>query len=120
MKSRELFFRDLARAVESWAKRSADLLTNPSIPLAPIDDAAAIRKVRETLAAHGVDRSTVEAALMPAMEGLAHSFLVILDGGTPMAREERLTVTDSRGRNVGEGLHELFASYLLDARRPHS
>jgi hypothetical protein len=52
------------------------------------------------------------------MQGLAMSFLTILDCGTKLAETTRVRLVDDRtGRQLGEGLHEQFIGYLMDSGR---
>jgi hypothetical protein len=112
-KLRTLFFRDLAQSVGSWTTTGAKRLKDPKALLGPTDDAKAVARVRDALAAAGIEQTTIEAALFGVMEGLAHSFLVMLDGGTALANVERVYLVDSKDRRLGEGLHELFFEYLI-------
>jgi hypothetical protein len=96
-KLRTLFFRDLAQSVDSWTTTGAKRLKDPKALLGPTDDANAVARVRDALTAAGIEQTTIEAALFGVMEGLAHSFLVMLDGGTALANVER----------------ELFFEYLI-------
>ena len=48
-----------------------------------------------------------DAVVTQALNVLAHSFLVILDGGTKLSDHgRRVWLTDAKGDVVGEGLHE--------------
>ena len=87
MTMRELFFEDLRESLDYWVSKGAEKLAENSL---------------------GDSRKTREAAIRPVLEGLTHSFLVILDGGTKLAETERIHLVDSKGKSLGEGLHELF------------
>ncbi len=50
-----------------------------------------------------------------ALAGLAHSILVIVDGGTKLSDHgRRVWLTGADGAVVSEGLHEYLPDHLLD------
>src|SRR4051794_2835125 len=116
MRLRDLFFRDLAPSTRYWSEKCADHIFDAKEPLPPDADASAITRVRQALLAANVQKPVFGATIRGSLEGLAHSFLVILDGGTALAETERVHLTDSHGRSLGEGLHELFEVFRLGSQ----
>jgi hypothetical protein len=52
-----------------------------------------------------------DAVVTQALNVLAHTLLVILDGGTKLSDEgRRVWLTDANGEVVGEGLHEWLSA----------
>jgi hypothetical protein len=52
-------------------------------------------------------------AMAVALTGLAHSILVILDGGTTLSDEGRAVfLTGNDGHLVGDGLHEYLFEFI--------
>jgi hypothetical protein len=81
---RTAFLSDIADSIRLWEREAAEKLNAGDDPHAVI---------------HG------------SLTGLAHSFLVILDGGTKLSDDGRVVfLTDKEGQVVSEGLHE----YLFD------
>ncbi|HET6873737.1 MAG TPA: hypothetical protein VFH70_03100 [Acidimicrobiales bacterium] len=89
---------------------SAELLT------AFLSDMADSIRVWERDAAEKLDAGDdPHAVIHGSLTGLAHSFLVILDGGTKLSDDGRVVfLTDNEGQVVSEGLHE----YLFDFIEP--
>ena len=46
-----------------------------------------------------------------------HSALVAIDGGSSSAEVGRVHLVDAHGNSLGDGLHELFVTYLFDTGR---
>lgn len=119
MKStRELLFEDLARAVEWWASSTAELLVSPDADHTGVTHVDCFQRVARALHSAGASQDDVKTALSESMQGLATSFLAILDGGTKLAETTRVRlVDDMTGQQLGEALHEDFVGYLMDSGR---
>ena len=117
-------FRELASSADSWAAIGAKLFCDPDVLNGIIKDSEpmggqfeeqqSIAPVSEAIRRSGVGRDTVERALRFVTRGLAFSFLVMVDGGSALSEVEPVELVDSKGRSIGNGLHELFGIYLSD------
>jgi hypothetical protein len=48
-----------------------------------------------------------QTVVVDSLRGLAHSLLVVIDGGTKLSDDGRVVwLTDADGRTIGEGLNE--------------
>ncbi len=66
-----------------------------------------------TLLADDESREDFTAVVGSMLETLAHSFLVVLDGGTKLSYNGQVVwLTDEHGEVVGEGLHEWLPNAL--------
>jgi len=102
--AREALLADLGTSVLSWTKSLVDLLSSN----APIPDWFDDELRQAVLEARRGEASTELEALGTVvswcMGGLAHSFLVTLDGGSQ--RCPTLDLQTPEGRSLGEALHE--------------
>ena len=57
-------------------------------------------------------KQPLQQAFQEALLTQAHTFLVMLDGGTQLVESGRLMLCDAKLNHLGEGLHELFFDYL--------
>lgn len=100
--SPESFFNDLERGVHSWSTVGAKRFVVENYPTAPSEDGSALATVGAVLRQVEVDEATVARALKGILMGLTHTFLVILDGGSEMARKGRLHLVDANNQPIGE------------------
>lgn len=117
MKMDELFFEDVAVAVETFVGSARELLTTESAAPIWIDNEDAYNRVRSALVSGGVRTADLEAVFEEILRGLSHSFFAILDGASHLAETGRVYLVDERGNHLGEGLHERYVSYLFDSGR---
>lgn len=116
--TRELLFEDLAKAVEWWASSTAELLVSPDADHTGVTHVDCFRRVARALHDAGASQDDVRTALFESMQGLATSFLTILDGGTKLAETTRVRLVDDlTGEQLGQDLHEDFVGYLMDSGR---
>ncbi len=88
---REAFLQDVASQVRYWTKHGIALME-------PND--------RE-------NPPETHEVLQSCLTGLAHSLLVVIDGGTTMSDGgRRAWLTDEHGEPIGDGLHELLFEHL--------
>jgi hypothetical protein len=110
--------REVAEAVTSWTTAGTTALSGSSGPdfdrLAWGDDAIAWERLRTRLT-DDQDRRAFDQVLRACLTGAAHTFLVILDGGTSLSDNgRRVFLTDEDGQSVGEGLHEYLPDHLAE------
>ena len=110
-------FEDAALAVESCTKTVTNALTAADADLIWTNEEESFLKIRKALTAHGVEATAVRKILEECFRGLAVTFFTMLDGGTSSASKGRVYLVDEHGRRLGEGLHEEFASYLIETGR---
>lgn len=104
--SREALLRSLARSVEGWVESAQQQLSGGSWGDDDIEEA--VRLLRRRLADDD-DREALAVVLRWALNGLTHSALVALDGGTHDC--PTMDVRDSEGRSLGEALHEEWPNF---------
>lgn len=117
MINKEDFFEDMADTLEGWIKTSSEAMTDESAGLIWTDNEEPFKRLQTVLLKSSAGESDVEQVLSECLRALAISFLVILDGGTPLADKSRVFVVNEDGRHLGEGLHDAFVSYLLETGR---
>ena len=112
-------FRDLAESIDKGASDMAKRLLGMPVQGAPLPIEATSDWIglRSCFQRGGVSQPPLERALREALLTQIHSFLVALDGGSKLAEQGRLYLTDHHGQFVGDGLHELFFEYLADEDR---
>jgi hypothetical protein len=114
--ARNRLFEDIAIGIKKGSTYySRKMLGLPvDSPPTDIENSASWVKVRAALQSAGVTEQEMAAALIDPLLTQAHSFLVMLDGGTKLSEHGRIYVKDHEDNFVGEGLHELFFDYLDD------
>lgn len=117
MNPRELFFEDLASALQQWSRYGAEALTSKEDSASWMIHPDAAMSLRNRLLAAGVTQKEVEHVLSEVLYAFAHSVLSIIDGATAMSEAVRIRLTTPGGVSIGEGLHELFLRYLKDSDR---
>jgi len=107
------FFGDLSDSLNYWTKLTSSAITNQATDLMWVHNEGAFKRIQSALADKGLEED-VETILRECVQGLAHSFLCILDGATKISEKGRVYLVDSRNNKLGEGLHEEFAEFLYD------
>jgi hypothetical protein len=110
-------FEDFMGAMDFWTSAVTDALLSRDADLRWVDDRGPFDRVARALAAGHVDDADVRAIISECLVGYANSLLTVIDGGSASAEIVRVHLVDSAGRSLGEGLHEYFMQYLLDAGR---
>jgi hypothetical protein len=113
-KTKSDFFNDISVAIESWQKAGTEALTNPNTDLMWANNPDLYRKMQLQFMEAGIDSRDVEMVLGECLRGFANSMLTLIDGGTALAEQGRIYLVDEKGRKLGEGLHDDFASFLLE------
>jgi hypothetical protein len=113
-KTKSDFFNDISVAIESWKEASTEALTNPNADLIWANNPDLYRKMQLQFMDAGIDSRDVKMVLGECLRGFANSMLTIIDGGTALAEQGRIYLVDEKGRKLGEGLHDDFASFLLN------
>jgi hypothetical protein len=116
MDSTTAFLEDLARHLDIWLAQGALAMTDPSAEIKWTDKPEAFRAIAPHLSTPEC-RAAVHTALLELLTGLSHSFLVTLDGGTALAQQTSLSLTDSAGQELESGLHERFYDLLFATGR---
>lgn len=104
--SREALLRALSRSVATWVESAQEQVTGQGWQDDEVQEAAA--RLRTRLSDQD-DLEALRALLRWAMNGLTHSALVTLDGGS--AECPTMDVLDSDGRSLGEALHEEWPDF---------
>jgi hypothetical protein len=107
------FFDDLSDSLTYWTKVGTSSITDPAADLMWVDNKAPFERLQNALADQGLEED-VKQIFRQCMQGLAHSFLCILDGATKMSENGRAYLVDSRNNMLGEALHEGFMGFLYD------
>ena len=116
-KKNELFA-DLVACIDSWSDAATKALTSDDDDATIwVDRRLAFAKLRAALVSHGVPAAVVQEVLTECFEGIAHSFLCILDGATALSDTGRIYAVDEDGCSLGDGLHEDFVDYLFNQDR---
>ena len=116
-KKNELFA-DLVATIDSWSNAATQALTSEDDNATIwVEKRLAFATLRGTLVSHGVPAALVQEVLTECFEGIAHSFLCILDGATELSDTGRIYAVDEYGGSLGEGLHEDFDEYLFNQAR---
>ena len=107
----EKFFEDLCRHVEKWSDAAVKAVERPSTATWA-DSAEAFQRLN----AKGwtaEDLKDLKATLIETADGVLHSTLVSIDGGSALASFGRLELIDAGARSpLSDGaLHEDFAEY---------
>jgi hypothetical protein len=105
---------EIARCHAYWVSVAAEALCEPR-DLGWSDSPEAYRIIAGALRQHGCG-AEIRVTMEELMRGLVHSLLVILDGGTDLARQVTLTV-QANGESVPAGIHELWVGHLIDSGR---
>ena len=115
MEKRIAFFQDLKQIRDDWI--NVDYLG----PNAIIPEWSDLKEEYQTLANLLATDEGIEAfkkVMQDKIDGVLHSFLVMIDGGTELAEQFTIDlVVEDTGESLKEGiaLHEEFVGYLLDA-----
>jgi hypothetical protein len=107
------FFSDLSDSLTYWTKVTTSSVTDQTSDLMWVNNEAAFKRLQNALADKGLEED-IAIILQESMQGLAHSFLCILDGTTKLSEKGRVYLVDPRNNKLGEGLHEEFAEFLYD------
>lgn len=107
------FFSDLSDSLNYWNKVTTSSVTDQTADLMWVNNAAAFKRLQSVLADKGLEED-ISIILKESMQGLAHSFLCILDGATKLSEKGRVYLVDQCDNKLGEGLHEEFAEFLYD------
>ena len=110
------FFEDLAISLDGWVDASVSAMTDPAADLIWTNHPEAFRSLAGVLSTAEL-RAALKTALLEILSGQIHSILVTLDGGTALAEQTLLTVTDEDGHELPPGLHELFFNHLFETKR---
>jgi hypothetical protein len=105
------FFGDLSDSLTYWIQVASSSIADQAADLVWVNNEAAFKRLQNELKDKGLEED-VEIILRECMQGLAHSFLCILDGATKISEKERVYLVDSSNNKLGEGLHEDFVEYL--------
>ena len=116
MDSTTAFLEDLARHLDRWVAEGVVAMTDPSSELTWTDRPEAFRTIAPHLSTPEC-RAAVQSALLELLSGFSHSVLVTLDGGTALADQTSLSLTDSTGQPLESGLHERFYDHLFSTGR---
>jgi len=116
MDSTTAFLEDLARHLDTWLAQGVLAMTDPSAELKWTDQPEAFRVIASHLS-HPDCPAALRTALLELLSGVAHSFLVTLDGGTALAQHTSLSLTDASGEPLQSGLHERFYDHLFATGR---
>jgi hypothetical protein len=113
---REAFLSEIVRGVRAGRVTAAEAIAGARGAdydrLAWGDRYDALVRLR-TLLADDESRADFVAVVESMLESLAHSFLVVLDGGTDLSDNGRVVwLTDEHGDVVAEGLHEWLPDAL--------
>ncbi len=117
MEQREKFLEELAIFLDYWIKQSANSVADESVELNWTDHPESFRIMQKVVSGSAIKTADIENIFSECLRGFAVSFLTIIDGGTALAEDIRLRIVDSMGKSLGEGLHELFVSHLLETDR---
>lgn len=107
--SREALLRALGRNVASWVESAQGQLTGQGWQDDEVHEAA--ERLRTRLS-DPEDLQAFDALLRWALNGLTHSALVTLDGGS--ADCPTMDVQDSAGRSLGDALHEEWPDFAQE------
>ncbi|WP_426337577.1 hypothetical protein ACN9MY_15030 [Pseudoduganella sp. R-31] len=107
------FFEDLSESLDYWVGTTVTSITDETADLVWVRNEAAFKRLQNLLVDKGISED-VESVLKECVQGLAHSFLCILDGATQMSSKGRIYLVDAHGSSLGEGLHEEFEEFLYD------
>lgn len=104
--SRESLLRALSRNVSSWVDAAQGQVTGGEWLDEDVHNAAERLRIRLQ---EPEDLQALSAILRWAMNGLTHSALVALDGGSQEC--PTMDVRDSAGRSIGAALHEEWPDF---------
>ena len=116
MNTTTAFLEQLSRSLDLWLAHGVKAMTDPLADLGAVEHPVQFRALATALSTPEL-RSALHDALSEILEGQTHSILVALDGGSALAEQTTLTLTDSSGHELGPGLHELFSEHLLARQR---
>jgi len=117
MSRKKDFFEDMAVAISLWIESATKAVSDMSTDLIWTDKPESFKRVQNTLTKEGIDREDIQQVFSECFQGLAISFLTIIDGGTALAEKGRVYLVDQKGTKLGEGLHDEFVEYLMDTGR---
>lgn len=100
--------------MDYWVSLVAATVEDPQGSGSWMDDRGPFERLNHALDGRVDDLGRI---LAEGMRGLLNSVLTTLDGGTASAEIGQLVLTDSNGRDLGEGLHELFVDHLFATGR---
>lgn len=116
MTKKEEFFADMAGAIDSWSKAAANAITGQSSGLDWGANIESFRHFQSAMSLNNIPKEVVEEMFSECFQGLAHSFLCMLDGATALSDTGRIYVVDEDGIELGDGLHEEFEEYFYDRK----
>lgn len=110
------FLEDLAQSMDYWVDTVVKAIEDPEGAIGLVGDPGPFQRLHAVLGDHMDDLRIV---LGEGMQGLLHSVLVTIDGGTASAEldDGPVRLTDINGRDLPEGLHEWFSGHLDDTGR---
>ena len=111
---KDLLFRDMHTYIEYWSKVATSSLLDADHDFDWVRNPDAFIRVAADIASNKVNRDDLEFVFSECFGAVATSFLTILDGATAMSDNGRLYLVDENGDCIGDGLHDEFASFLLD------
>ena len=115
MSTKTAFYEDLAEQVEYWSQAITQALTTADSDLSWTEQQSAFVAVRDALVRQAVEPELVRNVINECLVGMAHSFLVTIDGGTSLSDEgRRLHLVDENGEEVDASLHDGFVGHLTE------
>jgi hypothetical protein len=117
MKTRELFFEDLAESIDVWTQKTCDDLLNCEADLSWSDSPEEFQSLQLAIQQQNIPREVVAPILSELCRGVTNSLLLVLDGATKMAEHTRVRLVDGDGEPLGEALNEGFTEYLFETGR---
>ncbi|MFZ6682092.1 hypothetical protein [Undibacterium sp. Tian12W] len=116
MTKKEEFFQDIGGAIEAWAEVASKELTDPNFSSTWADSQEPFKQLQQVFFSNNIPKEVVTEMFVECFQGLAHSFLCILDGATALSDTGRIYVVDEDGIELGDGLHEEFEDYFFDRK----
>ena len=109
-------FADMAQCIEDLSLHFSDASLRTSEPTTQLESDESFLRMSAALVTAGIPPLELKRLLGRMFRLQAHSFLVMLDGGSQLADQGRVFLKDDLGESVGEGLHEAFYDFLDDAQ----
>jgi hypothetical protein len=110
-------FKDMALDMDELSEHYAQSLLGIKSPTTQFEKESGFVRASRALAAGGLSSEELKGLIYRMLRAQAHSFLVMLDGGTALAEKGRVQLVDEQGQPLGDGLHEAFFDYLDDIGR---
>jgi hypothetical protein len=118
--TRVLYLEDVADSVENWRRSACDLVFAPNPVreklLLEDDERRGLERIRSALQVGGISTEEWSRFVSSLLDGLAHSMMVGLDGGTRLAEVATVQLVDGQGHSLGDGLHEELLGYINSRR----